>query len=105
MAPEYDPVCGIPSNNLSQIRIISPERYLEYFVEPHRELEIELLASVPGDSKTIYWFANENLIGSTVPAKAMYWKAKPGKFNLKVVDDRGRSRSVEVSVSSVSDNS
>ncbi|HEY2774677.1 MAG TPA: penicillin-binding protein 1C, partial [Candidatus Binatia bacterium] len=42
--PAYEPRCGIPASDSGEIRIVSPEDHVEYRLEPHRGLELELLA-------------------------------------------------------------
>ena len=96
--PAYEQRCGMPGGISDQIRIISPEQHVEYRLEPHRGLELELLASTPGDSKELYWFADDVPLGTTRPENSLHWQAKVGKFLIRAVDDRGRSSAVRVRI-------
>jgi len=96
--PAYEPRCGIPASDAEEIRIVSPEQHVEYRLEPHRGLELELVASVPADAKQLYWFAGDELIGQVDPSRSLHWKARVGTFLFRAVDDRGRASSVRVRV-------
>jgi len=96
--PAYEPRCGIPPSGSEEIRIISPEQHVEYRLEPHRGLELELVASVPADARQLYWFCDDALIGQVDPSRSIHWKAKVGRFLFRAVDDRGRATSVRVRI-------
>lgn len=96
--PAYETRCGVPASDVGEIRIISPEQHVEYRLEPHRGLELELVASAPGDARQLYWFSDDTLIGQVEPSRSIHWKAKVGTFLFRAVDDRGRASSVRVRV-------
>jgi penicillin-binding protein 1C len=96
--PPYAPHCGIPSADAGEIRIISPEQHVEYRLEPHRGLELELVSSAPADARQLFWFCDDALLGQVEPSRSLHWKAKIGTFLFRAVDDRGRASSVRVRV-------
>ncbi|MFN8390828.1 MAG: penicillin-binding protein 1C [Bdellovibrionota bacterium] len=98
LPPPYEQRCGMAATDSGDIRIISPEQHVEYRLEPHRGLELELSASVPADAKQLFWFADDVLIGQVAPTLSLHWQAKVGHFLFRAVDDRGRSASVNVRV-------
>lgn len=98
LPPAYDEECSMPSNTSQGLRIISPEEHLDYFIESHRDLELEFLVSAPGDAKSVAWFVNDQPVAQVVPTKAVYWKAKAGDFEVRAVDDLGRASKVTIKV-------
>ena len=98
LPPPYDIACALPDLAPQKIRIISPEEHIEYYLEKHRELEIELLTSAPGDTSLITWFIDQKPVTQIEPTKSFYWKAKVGLFEVRAVDDLGRSSKVNIKV-------
>lgn len=99
--PEFPPTCELRDSNPGSIRIISPEEHLEYLLQPDRELEIEFLAAVAGDSQTVRWFVDDVAVGELRPDEALLWRARAGDFVVRAVDSRGRSttRNLRVNLS------
>lgn len=98
LPPAYEDSCAMSSSSQQKIRIITPEEHLQYYIESHRDLELQFLSAVPGDSKRVSWFVNDLPIGEVNPTEALYWKAHIGDFEVSVVDDRGRSSKVRIKV-------
>jgi penicillin-binding protein 1C len=46
----------------------------------------------------LYWFINETFIAETKPDQPFLWRAKPGKFVVRVVDDHGLSDARDITV-------
>jgi len=95
--PPYLPRCDLPGNS-STLRIVSPEEHLEYYLEAHRKLELEFLASVPGEAKMVSWFVDNTLVAQVAPDAAVHWAAKAGTFQVRAVDDLGNSSLVQIRV-------
>jgi penicillin-binding protein 1C len=103
LPPPYKPTCGIKSSSSSKLRIVNPEEHLEYFIEAHRSLEIEFVASVPGEASTVSWFVNDELISTVEIGKPVIWKARAGRFNVRAVDNLGNSDGKVIRVSSLTE--
>ena len=43
------------------------------------------------DTRFVFWFVNENLVGRSAADAAFHWKAKSGSFVIRTVDDQGRA--------------
>ena len=97
--PPFEARCGISGPATSDVRIISPEDHVEYFLEAHRDLDLQFLASVPGDSRALSWFVDDTLVGQVNAGEAFHWKARAGHFDIRAVDDLGRSAVVRLGVS------
>lgn len=98
--PEHNPDCSA-GNISSGPKIISPSGNYEYFVEANSKQEIMLLASSQSDIKYHYWYVNDNFIKKCKPGEKIFYKPQ-GNETLKIIcmDDRGSSRSVDVTVKS-----
>ncbi len=82
-------------------QIVSPLPGGEYAVpvkEAARE-EIPLIAVVPADAATLYWFLDESYLGRSARGKAFFWKPRPGSFVLRATDEHGRSASCRFTIS------
>jgi penicillin-binding protein 1C len=81
-------------------QIVSPLPGGEYAVpvtEAARE-EIPLIAVVPADAATLYWFLDESYLGQSARGKAFFWKPHPGSFVLRATDEHGRSASCRFTI-------
>lgn len=108
--PDYEPVladresgdCGIDQKSTAgQIPIItSPQTSVEYIVRmsSSEKNRIPLKATIDPDVKKVHWFIERQYIGTTAADSLLFWDAKPGSYQLNVVDDAGRSASKMVSV-------
>ncbi|RUQ44874.1 penicillin-binding protein 1C, partial [Corynebacterium pseudodiphtheriticum] len=55
---------------------------------------IPLNANAASDAMTLYWFADQTLIGQGSPQTTLNWRpGKSGEYRLRVSDDQGRSAS------------
>lgn len=81
-------------------QITSPQPEFYYIIPLHTKqvVSIPLVAIVDGGVRVIYWFINDSFIGKTTPEKTFLWKAKPGKYTVRVVDDQGLSDVIEFTV-------
>jgi penicillin-binding protein 1C len=59
---------------------------------------IALSATTDAEARSLHWFANEGYIGVSKPGTALGWQPRPGRYVLRVVDDRGRSDARDVRV-------
>jgi penicillin-binding protein 1C len=81
--------------------ITSPMTSATYTVRAGRvgEETIPLAANADGEVRRLYWFVDEDYVGTGAPGVAIGWTpARSGHFIVRTVDDRGRadSRPLEV---------
>ena len=60
--------------------------------------EIPLEATADGAAKRLFWFINGRFLGSSEPGRGPSWKAAPGVWTVRVVDDRGGAAARRVRV-------
>jgi penicillin-binding protein 1C len=103
--PPANPDCldaGAPEG--SSPRITSPLRGASYVLRVSQQdrQTIALSAVTDADVRTLYWFAGGAFLGAARPGETLFWKpAMAGSYDLRAVDDRGRSdqRTLEVQLS------
>lgn len=84
----YPPEIRSPMNGIDYVfRKSSPERN-----------KILLNAVCDADTQELVWFDGPNYIGRTTPGKNIEWKPKPGKYQITVTDQKGRSDFVSFNV-------
>jgi penicillin-binding protein 1C len=59
---------------------------------------VALSAVTAADTTTLYWFSGSALLGLTAPAQTLAWGPEPGRHQVRVVDNRGRSDQREINV-------
>ncbi|ARG97563.1 penicillin-binding protein 1C [Legionella micdadei] len=99
--PLFEPNCSLTQNTVGlSPQITSPQTDLSYIMRANapQKMEIPLTAVTDADVAEIYWFINEGYLAKTRPDEPFLWKAKPGKFILRVVDDRGRSDARDINI-------
>ncbi|HEX4026730.1 MAG TPA: penicillin-binding protein 1C [Rhizomicrobium sp.] len=75
-------------------RITSPLRGASYVLRLSQldRRTIALSAVTDADVHALYWFAGGDFIGNSKPGETLFWQpASAGSYDLRVVDDRGRS--------------
>jgi penicillin-binding protein 1C len=56
--------------------------------------QIPLSATAASDARTLYWFADQTLLGQSTPQAGLGWRPqRAGRYRLRVSDDQGRSSS------------
>ncbi len=99
--PAYGAECKekYESSGLSP-EIVSPVKFTNYTVRlnERKKSKIVLKAIADADVEKLYWFADESYIGFSSPGDSLLWSANPGKYILRIVDDHGRSSSMELKV-------
>ncbi len=58
-------------------------------------------ASADADARELFWFVDERLVARAKPGELVQWTAKPGRYVVRAVDDRGRSDARELFVRTV----
>ncbi len=96
--------CGNAAAGGTPPAISTPLRgsaYVMRAAQPERNA-VPLAATAEGGVNTLYWFANDSFVTASRPGVALPWKpAQPGRYLLRVVDERGRADSREVVVTAV----
>ena len=74
-------------------QIASPLSGVAYSLRANRvgEETIAFQATTDADARFVFWFVNENLVGKSAADAAFHWKAIPGSFVVRAVDDQGRA--------------
>jgi penicillin-binding protein 1C len=73
-------------------QIVSPIKEIEYVIRPqvNENQELAFIATTDADSNMVYWFLDQEFVGTSKPETPLFWYAKPGTFNVRCVDDNGR---------------
>ena len=111
--PRRDPPENPACENAGQVtgdppRITSPLRGSSYAMRLHALQSsrqggdrIAFNATADADAHALYWFANDAYIGHSAPGEPLFWQPQTaGRYDVRVVDDHGRSdqRPLEVSL-------
>jgi penicillin-binding protein 1C len=60
--------------------------------------EIQLQARATPGVRQLYWFCGEAFLGTCAPTDTLAWKPAPGDYQIRVLDDHGRSAETPVRV-------
>ncbi len=98
--PRHNPDCVYFFSRFKP-RITSPKSQGKYElaagISPESQ-KITLSVQAGPDVDEVYWFLNGQLISQGKPDKLFYWSPEAGKWEVSVVDSRGRADKVEVLV-------
>lgn len=93
--PRWDPRCGIGTKASvgKAPKIISPKKGISYSIRAigNRHQEIALTAIAEADVKETFWFVDDAFVGKAKPGSEIFWHARAGSHEVRVVDDQGRS--------------
>jgi len=93
---------GCDSGDAQAPLITSPLRGVRHTVRAGKPEPLVLRAEAAAGARTIYWFADDALIGQAAPGEGIAWMpalAESGRrYMLRAVDDQGRAESREVVV-------
>lgn len=103
--PPFAEDCGMDQTSTTGLApvITSPSSRLEYVSRiNHKEGNlIPFKALVDTDVSQLHWFIDAQYLGSASNGESLLWASKPGDYNLRVVDDSGRSATQSFKVISV----
>lgn len=103
--PRANPDCSMDAVSASgnPPRIVSPMSNLTYALRSSSEdnRTIAFQAITDADAREVYWMLDENYVGKAESGSVLTWKARPGDYVLRAVDDRGRSDSKQLKVTVV----
>ncbi len=101
--PPFLPSCNLVNQAKSgnPPEITSPKTENTYAIQHlnKNKNKIALTANAEGDTQKLYWFANEEFIGAANASESLLWELRQGKFVLRVIDDKGRSDTIDLKVS------
>ncbi|WP_394201293.1 penicillin-binding protein 1C [Marinagarivorans algicola] len=97
LPPAFMPECTLDDTASSGLapRITSPSNQLTYALQKNHNT-LALKATADTNVAQLYWFANQQYLGSQAADQTFFWSATVGTYTLKVVDDHGRSASIEI---------
>ncbi|HYB90953.1 MAG TPA: penicillin-binding protein 1C [Candidatus Binataceae bacterium] len=98
MPPLLDPACRKFAGSGMPPTISSPNRGIIYTTTLDRAAEIPFTAVTDADSRTVYWFIDDELVGTSSSGESLMWKARPGSFLVRAVDQQGRAVAEELTV-------
>jgi len=82
--------------------IMSPQAGVQYHAHVKDLGEaISFSASADGDVRALHWFLDNEYLGSSAPGKSLLWKAQPGHYAVRVVDDQGRADATSMIVTAI----
>lgn len=97
--PEFAPHCAVVDQGGAAPQITAPLRGASHQLRSDSGVQrIALSAIADGGVRRLYWFANDLYLGDAGPMESFFWAASPGRYTLVVVDDRGRTDSMELTV-------
>ena len=85
---------GFPPQNLSTM---TGTDYV-YRTKNESRNKIVLEATCDADSNELMWFCNSDFIARTHPKQVYEWFAPLGNHEITVIDSKGRSCSVDISI-------
>ncbi|BCA95456.1 penicillin-binding protein 1C [Legionella antarctica] len=98
--PFFEPDCALTGNAGTPPQITSPQTGVRYVIRANLKshAKIPFSAVTDGGIAHLYWFINEAFIAETKPDQPFLWRAKPGSFVVRVVDDHGLSDARDITV-------
>lgn len=104
LPPRFGPTCSSKlsshSTNGRAPEIISPREDTIYSLRSQQKSAklIPLQANLDSSASALYWFIDNEFVGKSTSEKAFFWEARSGNFQLKAVDDLGRSSGRKLAV-------
>jgi penicillin-binding protein 1C len=79
--------------------ILSPKSDISYRVRASEENKmIKFEAKVDSEVKNIFWYLGNQFLGKKLATESFFWEAKPGKYLVRLVDDKGRETAKNLQV-------
>jgi penicillin-binding protein 1C len=98
LEPSSDALTTAESNQAPSI--ISPQSSLVYTLQASssERQTIPLRANATSGVHRLFWFADSRFLGATSPSEPLFWRATAGLWRVLVLDDQGRSSTVQVRI-------
>lgn len=104
--PPFETGCDLNQTSSSGLQpvITSPQSSIDYVVRVNEVgvNQIPLQAIVDPDVEQLHWFIEGQYIASSRRGESVLWQARPGRHQVRMVDDSGRSASKWFNVQSSS---
>ena len=98
MPPPLDPACRKFAGNGMPPLISSPSRGIIYSTAGDGGTEIPFAAVTDADSRVVYWFVDDQLVGTSLSGESFMWRARPGSFLVRAIDQQGRAVAEQLKV-------
>ena len=98
MPPPLDPACRKFAGAGMPPMISSPSRGIAYSITADGGTEIPFAAVTDADSRVVYWFIDDQLVGTSLSGESFMWKARPGSFLVRAIDQQGRAVAEQLKV-------
>ncbi len=80
------------------ITIQSPKEHIIYHLHSSPQSNLALTATTTAHAQSLFWFVNDEYVGSTAVNSSLLWQARVGKHIVRVVDDLGQSQRINIEV-------
>jgi penicillin-binding protein 1C len=93
--PAEDASCGLEqrASEGTPPQITTPEEGVDYSLRASSPgpQTVPLAVVTDADVRRVFWFVDEQLVGTAPRGEPLHWTARPGTYVVRAVDDRGRS--------------
>ncbi|MDQ1086729.1 penicillin-binding protein 1C [Siphonobacter sp. SORGH_AS_1065] len=96
--PPHNPSCTRVFGNASPLKITYPVEGSTYRLNRKDQTRLALTAQTASDTKTLYWYVNDVLVGSAAPQQSVFCQPSAGKVKISCVDDQGRVKTLWIQV-------
>lgn len=72
------------------LNIQSPRHGIVYHMEDKKENKLAFIAASSAETKSLFWFVDEEFVGTSKPHEAFFWNMREGKFIIRALDDTGQ---------------
>jgi penicillin-binding protein 1C len=100
MPPPLDPACRKFASAGLAPTISSPSHGIIYTTRTDGDTEIPFTAVTDADSRIVYWFVDDQLVGTSASGESLLWKARSGSFLVRAIDQQGRAVAEALKVTS-----
>ncbi len=80
------------------ISIKSPRQGIVYHMNTTTDATLAFTGVSSAEAKTLFWFVNQEYVGSSTPQTPFFWQMRIGKHRVRVLDDLGQSHFVTLLV-------
>lgn len=96
----HDPHCSRARRG-ERPRILSPADGVEFRLLAGASFpqNVPLRAAAADDASALHWFVDGELVGTGHVLESLSWRLRPGRHEVRCVDDQGRAATVEIQVS------